>query len=126
MSQHRKVVVTISGLLVALFWSMSDARAAASLQCVTRVENYESGTLQFFCEDGYTVVAASCDAGINLVTQSQFPSPPSGGVWVSYLLPNADNATGVQCNLPGISTQTQVHLRCCRVVTTTATTTGTQ
>jgi hypothetical protein len=64
---------------------------------VTVAVNYSVST-EVSCPSGYKAVAASCNTGVNVVLQDQFPSPPSG-VWSNYLIPSANAATGVHCNI---------------------------
>ncbi|HEY6250855.1 MAG TPA: hypothetical protein VI685_12920 [Candidatus Angelobacter sp.] len=76
---------------------------------VTVAQNYV-GTINLTCPAGFVAVTASCNQGASIVLNGQLPSPPAGA-WVSFLTPNAANATGVHCNIGG-GLRSQALLRC--------------
>ena len=83
---------------------------AGLANAITVQQNY-MGTINLSCPSGYTAIAASCTAGVEVVINAQFPSPPAGA-YLDYLIPNTDAATGVHCDLGNPSFQSQAVLRC--------------
>ena len=77
---------------------------------LTVAQNY-TGSTDVSCPAGYKVVVATCNAGDGVDMNGQNPAPPVGS-WVSYLLPNASNATGVHCSLGALGLRSQAMLRC--------------
>lgn len=89
-----------------------DGKDAASLVFETKVLNYNtSADLQ--CNAGFRVIVASCQVnGPPVLNDSSTQLPPGDGIaWTNYLTPNANQATGVHCQLaPGL--QSQAIVRC--------------
>jgi len=85
------------------------AGSAGITTAATIVQNF-TGTVDLPCPSGYVAVVASCAS--NIVINGQFPSPP-GGTWTNYLIPDANSATGVHCNL-GFGISGQANLRCAK------------
>lgn len=79
----------------------------------TTVSNNYRGSVNLSCPAGYQVIVASCNGGVNTVMNGQAPAPPVG-TFRSYLIPSADTATGVHCDLGGASLQAQAQIRCAR------------
>ena len=86
------------------------AGPAGTMALVTVAQNYY-GSTNLSCPNGYKVVVATCNAGVNLVINGQSPAPPVGS-WASYLVPDTSNATGVHCALGGVGLRSQALLRC--------------
>jgi hypothetical protein len=105
----RKIVSTTP---VAQYAMSSKPKA---LDCKTVLSRYPAGTFELQCPANYTAVAASCDLGVSLViADATRPLPPGSDRWIWYLIPDADHATGVHCELPGTSSSTEASIRCCR------------
>jgi hypothetical protein len=79
---------------------------------ITVTRNYV-GSTDVSCPSGYKAVAATCNMGVGVVLNGQSPAPPAGGSWAFYLIPNANDATGVHCGLVG-NVSSQAILRCSR------------
>jgi hypothetical protein len=78
---------------------------------ITSLQQNYSGSINLSCPSGFRAIDASCNAGTGIVINGQSPAPPVGA-FVNYLIPSANAATGVHCNLGSNSLQSQAILRC--------------
>jgi hypothetical protein len=93
------------------------APALAAALPYTRVLVNYSGTKEVTCPADHPVlVVASCDySGLPIMWDKNSQLPPgstSSTNWTHWLIPNAQNATGVHCVLPSTAFSSQARLLC--------------
>jgi Collagen triple helix repeat (20 copies) len=85
----------------------------AGITSLTTITQNYTGAVDLSCPAGYFAVVASCSAGGAVVINGQTPAPPgNASVWLSWLTPNVTAATGVHCNIAGLTSQAL--LRCAK------------
>jgi hypothetical protein len=87
-------------------------QGAAGVSSYTTVATNYTGSIEVSCPSGYKAVAASCNSGGAVVLNGRTPNPPGTAVWINWLIPSVDAATGVHCNLGALTAQAQAILRC--------------
>ena len=75
--------------------------------------NYGYST-NLYCPAAFPhLIVASCNTGGGIVlNDASFELPVGSNTWQFYLLPNANAATGVHCQLPSSNSYAQAQLRC--------------